>query len=251
LAKGKGAPPARTQFDVDSDGLGSGGNSKSSSSHSSNTVPGIVEETASQAEGTPKPGSSKEHSGRDEDSNASASTSAASNNNNNNNSSIGGNVTFAGGLSDGGFGSGTLSRGMTVSRRTGATNDHIARIKASESKSPGLVGWILDAMAHVFDDPDPAQLSSQQQQPPPSQKGELTARQKQLEETKTKSKKTRKKTHNAVNQPSVQRAKLIYMRRAAVANESLARQRAEDRYFFTALFILHVLIRSFAHDLFC
>jgi hypothetical protein len=258
LAKGKGAPPARTQYDVDSDlqrnhggGLGSGGNSKSSSSHSSNTVPGIVEETASQAEGTPKPGSSKEHSGRDEDSNASASTSAASNNNNNNNSSIGGNVTFAGGLSDGGFGSGTLSRGMTVSRRTGATNDHIARIKASESKSPGLVGWILDAMAHVFDDPDPAQLSSQQQQPPPSQKGELTARQKQLEETKTKSKKTRKKTHNAVNQPSVQRAKLIYMRRAAVANESLARQRAEDRYFFTALFILHVLIRSFAHDLFC
>jgi hypothetical protein len=114
-----------------------------------------------------------------------------------------------------------------VSRRTGATNDHIARIKASESKSPGFIGWVLDAMAHIFDDPDPAQLSAQ----PPPVKGEMTARQKQLEETKSKSKKMSKKNHNAANQPSVQRAKLIYMRRAAVANESLARQRAEDRYF--------------------
>ena len=220
MPKGKG-PPARTQYDVDSElqqhsngGLGgSSGNSKSSSGHSSNAVPGIVEETASQAEGTPKPGSSKESSGREKDDNAA------------------GNVTFAGGLSEGGGGSGgefgTLSRGMTVSRRTGATNDHIARIKASESKSPGFIGWVLDAMAHIFDDPDPAQLSAQ----PPPVKGEMTARQKQLEETKSKSKKMSKKNHNAANQPSVQRAKLIYMRRAAVANESLARQRAEDRYF--------------------
>jgi hypothetical protein len=71
---------------------------------------------------------------------------------------------------------------------------------------------VLDGLARVFDDPDPTAAAG-------SKPGSSAAN-------------TAKRSHGSAtsHHPSVQHAKLVFLRRAAVANELLARRRAEDRY---------------------